>query len=440
MEAVHRLGSLVRLTATVPLLALSSLSLVVGSASALPTSASVTSPTGCSHAGPMTTSTDAQRLSQPTSSTDPRPLGQAIGEGVAAAVRSVEPLTATGRPTSGLPYGLSQGIVGVLGSSETGYKVVLDDSVVDEKKYQAAVSRHVPSAGMKMLTVERSCRSAKSIAAAWNKIGARSWSADASTTTFTADLDPASENVIVEYDKATTSRASIAGLQAVDGVAVVAGSPQRTTRLNDTPKGGHWGGARITSTTKSCSAGFSVVIRATNTRGSVTAGHCGGVGTVWRSGANYYGTTTVRKDYPDYDQSLMAGSSYGPKIWTDGPGDSANVRTVTGGGDPAVGTSICQSGSFSTSLCGITVRSTSAKYCDVDGCTTYVIRATRGGAIAIISGDSGGPIYTRPTSTTATIRGIAFAGSGCSASRCTTLYAERYDSIAGHLGIRALTG
>ena len=100
----------------------------------------------------------------------------------------------------------------------------------------------------------------------------------------------------------------------------------------------------------------------------------------------------------------------------------------------------CQSGSFSTSVCSITVRSNSARYCDTDGCTTYVIRATRGGLVAIIGGDSGGPVYTRRGTSAATIRGIAFAGAGCAASRCTTLYAERYKSITGHLGVTALTG
>lgn len=429
-----------RLSATVPLLALSSLSLIAVPLSSLPSTASQAGPAACSHGDPMTSSTDAKRLAQPTSSTDPRPLGQALGEGVSTAVRSLEPLTATGRPTSGLPYGLSRGIVGVLGTADTGYKVVIDDSVVDEQQYQSAVKKHVPPAGMKMLKVERSCRSARSIAAAWNKISARDWSPDAGRTTFTADLDPASENVVVEYDQATTSAASVAALQAADGVQVVAGSPQRASRLNDTAKGGHWGGARITSSFKNCSAGFSVVRRANKARGSVTAGHCGGVGTVWRSGTNYYGTTTVRTDYPDYDQALLGGSAYGPKIWTNGPGDSADVRTVKGGGDPAVGTQVCQSGSFSTSLCGITVRSTSAKYCDTDGCTTYVIRGTRDGKPAIIGGDSGGPLYTKSGSSGATIRGLAFAGSGCSASRCTTIYAERYASITGHLGVTALTG
>ena len=40
-----------------------------------------------------------------------------------------------------------------------------------------------------------------------------------------------------------------------------------------------------------------------------------------------------------------------------------------------------------------------------------------------------------------TIRGMVFAGSGCNSSgQCTTIYAERYASIAGHLGVYAVTG
>ncbi|NEA37297.1 hypothetical protein G3I17_37500 [Streptomyces sp. SID13031] len=355
------------------------------------------------------------------------------------AVRTIEALDATGRPTSGLPYGLSQGIVGVLGSPQTGYKVVVDDSVVDEKKYQAAVSKNVPAAGLKMLGLERSCRSARSIADAWNRVGARSWT-DAAKTTYSADLDPASEDVVVEYDKATTSDASVEALESLDGVRASAGSLQRTSRVNDTPTGGHWGGAMIKSASKYCTAGFSVVRRSDGRRGAVTAGHCGGVGTVWNSGTNYYGTTTGRTNYPDYDQSLLTGSSYGSKIWTDGPGDSLDTRTVKAAGDPSLGSFICQSGYKSLSMCGLTVKSLSAKYCDTDGCTTYVIRATRGNAIAIRGGDSGGPMYTTSSSGGATIRGLAFAGGGCTASNCTTLYAERYASIAGHLGVTAITG
>lgn len=428
-----------RLSVTVPLVTLGSVSLFA-IALASPSSGAVAGAAACSHAQPSVSSTEASRLAQPTSASDPRPLGESLGEGISAAIRSLEPLDATGRPKSGLPYGLSQGVVGVVGSAASGYEVVVDSANVDAKKYQSAMARNLPAAGKQMVKVEHSCRSTQAIADTWRTVGKRAWSGDAARTTFSADLDPSSENVVVEYDQATTSPAALAGLRRLSGVQLVAGSLARTSRLSDTPKGGHWGGARITSALKNCSAGFSVVRRSNGQRGSVTAGHCGAPGTVWKSGTNYYGTTTVRTNYPDYDQSLVTGSSYGPKIWTDGPGDTANTRTVTGGGDPGVGTVVCQSGSFSTSVCNLTVRSTSASYCDTDGCTTYVIRATRGGLVAIIGGDSGGPVYSRRGSSSATIRGIAFAGAGCAASRCTTLYAERYNSIAGHLGVTALTG
>ncbi|GAA1668199.1 S1 family peptidase [Kribbella yunnanensis] len=433
-----------RLSATVGLLALGSVSLLaVGltpTAAGRPQAAAGTTAAACSHGGPSVSAAAAKRLSQPTSTKDPRPLGETMGEGIGIAVRSLEPLDATGRPKSGLPFGLSQGVIGVIGTATTGYKVVVDTKVLNEKKYRAALAKNMPAAGKQMVGLERSCRSAKSIADAWNTVGARAWSDDAKRTTFGADLDPVSENIQVEYDEVSTSPESIAGLRGLTGVQAIAGGLERTSRLSDTPKGGHWGGARISSTAKNCSAGFSVVRRSDGKRGSVTAGHCGGVGTTWKSGPNFYGTTSVRTNYPDYDQSLLTGSTYGPRIWTDGPGDSASKRTVTGGADPGVGTVVCQSGSFSTSLCGLTVRSTSAKYCDVDGCTTFVIRATRGGQIAIIGGDSGGPVYSRSGSSAATIRGITFAGAGCASSRCTTLYAERYASISGHLGVRVLTG
>ncbi|MFI7067824.1 hypothetical protein ACIBL3_42990 [Kribbella sp. NPDC050124] len=427
-----------RLSVTVPLLTLGSISLFAVGLTASGAAPAAAAP--CSHAQPSASSVQSKRLSQPTSASDPRPLGESLGDGISLAVRSLEPVDATGRPKSGLPYGLSQGVIGVVGSASTGYKVVVDSSMVDTRRYQAAMDRNLPAAGKQMVGIERSCRSARAIADAWNTVGARSWSADATRTTFAADLDPVSEDIVVEYDKATTSTSSLDGLRGASGVRLVESSLARTSRLNDTPKGGHWGGARITSALKNCTAGFSVVRRSNGQRGSVTAGHCGGVGTLWKSGSHYYGTTSVRTNYPDYDQALLTGSTYGAKIWTDGPGDSADTRTVKGGGDPGVGTVVCQSGSFSTSLCGITVRSTSAKYCDTDGCTTYVIRATRGGQVAIVGGDSGGPVYTGRGSTGATIRGTTFAGSGCASSRCTTLYAERYASISGHLGVSALTG
>ena len=135
-----------------------------------------------------------------------------------------------------------------------------------------------------MLGVERSCRSARSVADAWNR-SALAPGRDATKTTYTADLDPASEDIVVEYDKATTSAGFGLRRCRPRRRRAVAGGRRPDDPLNDTPKGGHWGGARITSATKNCTAGFSVVRkRSTGQRGSVTAGHCGGKGTIWRSG------------------------------------------------------------------------------------------------------------------------------------------------------------
>lgn len=431
-----------RLTVTIPLVALSAMSLVITPSAATPPATSAAATAACSHTHPRPVLTDALRLQAPTSATDHRQLGDVVAEGVTDSLRSSEPLTDTGRPTSGLPYGLSQGVIGVLGSASTGYKVLVDDSV-DQTAYRAKLAKQVPPEGMKAVAFERGCRPAKAIAAAWTKVSARDWSPAAKKTTFIADLDPATEQIVVEYDRATTSPDTVAALTSIDPTIVraVPGSPQRMTRLSDTPTGGHWGGARISSVIRDCTAGFTVVRRSTGGRASVTAGHCGGVGTAWYSGSNYYGTTSVRTNYPDYDQALLTGSTYGPKIWTDGAGDTEDVRTVTGAGDPAIGSLICQSGSYSRSLCSITVQSLSATFCDENGCTTYVMKGTKGGQIVIRAGDSGGPIYTKPGADSATIRGASIAGSGCSADHsCTTIYAERYNSIAGHLGVYVLTG
>ena len=71
-----------RLSATVPLLALGSVSLLaVGLTSTAARPAAVTA-AACSHAGPSISAAAAKRLSQPTSTKDPRPLGETMGEGL----------------------------------------------------------------------------------------------------------------------------------------------------------------------------------------------------------------------------------------------------------------------------------------------------------------------------------------------------------------------
>src|SRR4051794_33320645 len=99
---VHRFGELERLSATVPLLTLGSISLFAVTLTA-PSSGMVTAASACSRGGPSASSTEASRLAQPTSASDARPLGESLGEGLATAIRSLKPLDATRRPKSGLP-------------------------------------------------------------------------------------------------------------------------------------------------------------------------------------------------------------------------------------------------------------------------------------------------------------------------------------------------
>src|SRR3954452_21140515 len=113
---VHRFGELVRLSATVPLLTLGSISRFAVTVTA-PSSGMVTAASACSHGGPSASSTEASRLAKPTSASPGRPRGESLGEGIAPPIRSLEPLDASGRPKSGLPYGLSQGVIGVVGSA-----------------------------------------------------------------------------------------------------------------------------------------------------------------------------------------------------------------------------------------------------------------------------------------------------------------------------------
>ena len=111
------------------------------------------------------------------------------------------------------------------------------------------------------------------------------------------------------------------------------------TRLNDTPNGGHWGGARITSALEEL---HRRLLRGPPVTTATRLRHRRPLRRRRHGLAVRLATTTappsVRTNYPDYDQALLTGSSYGAKIWTDGAGDSADTRTVKGGGDPAVGT------------------------------------------------------------------------------------------------------
>jgi hypothetical protein len=408
-----------------------------------PATASPTAAPSCHHSPPA--SAPRQLLSQAS------PGGEVLGNQVAARIDAVikkhEALDATARPISGLPLGLDQGIVGVAGDAYAGLAVVVDTSRVDAAALLNEIRSALPSHLAGAVEVEPSCRRATALAAAWRAVN-RSFSGVGAPDSGAFDLDPTTETIEVLLGTANAAVASGVEALAAPGLIQARGDAglSRGSRLADTPTPGHWGGARIehTSATKitSCTAGFTVKRRSTGTRASLTAGHCGSNGDSFSSGQYSYGTMAGEANFPDYDQALLIGSTYAPSIWTDGPGDIEDVRVVKSAADPAVGQSICASGSFSKSLCELTVKSTSSTYCDHLGCTTYLLKADKGTSIVMREGDSGGPFYTKPAADSATVRGIVIAGSDCpNGDNCTGyVWGERYLSIAGHLGVDAVIG
>lgn len=201
----------------------------------------------------------------------------------------------------------------------------------------------------------------------------------------------------------------------------------------------HWGGSIING---NCTAGFTVRRQSDNVRTSVTAGHCGTVGSSASSGHYFYGNFrgggSDHPSYPDYDQARLQGSTYAPRIRTD---DGQSLRDVRGATETVIGDSICQSGVFSESECHVIVGDMSATFCDdYDNpatCTTYLMSGRRDGEVVARGGDSGGPVYLKFPNAEAAIRGMVVAGTQCNTETGNgrRLFAERWNSISNHLKV-----
>lgn len=371
------------------------------------------------------------------SSADEERVGDHLAAQISDAISEGEALDETRRPVSGLPSGLAQGILGVVGDATTGFKVVVDPNVTSLEAVERRLNPRIAPDLHQWVEVIPSCNSSQALSQAWR------------TTTLDASIledggagryfDVATEQIVIEGLPAE-AREIIAQRRGAEHVRFDELDPaSRASRVDDSSP--YKGGLRIKNATYgSCSGGFTVIRNGTSTRAMVTAGHCSPNGITWRNGPanDPVGVSAARSNYPDYDQMLLVNQSYSPKIFTNG-NDTIDQRTVTNAADPAVGQGICSTGSFSHSMCGWTVRSVSAEYCDDAGCTTHVIRANKSDGSHLQGGDSGSPVYTRPASNAANIRGIVIAGT-TSGTGNRVFWAERYLSIAGHLEVHALIG
>lgn len=199
----------------------------------------------------------------------------------------------------------------------------------------------------------------------------------------------------------------------------------RETRSNDAPP--HWGGAKIQSGSAGCSSAF-IVKNRVGTRFAVTAAHCGGLNSVWRSGRYTVGKMTQRAPFPSYDMALLSGQRYGSYVWM---GNSSGTGTPTGSAaNPVVGVTYCTSGTTTNEKCGKKVNSLSATFCDPAGCTHALASYVGGRSTA--GGDSGGPLVLKSGSRVYP-RGMHIARSG------STMYAEKWSVISERFGVTLVT-
>jgi streptogrisin D len=341
-------------------------------------------------------------------------------------------------PTAGvavLPPGLENGVLGVLASGDGRFTVVVDARRTSPSALSGRLRAALPDVATASLTVEASCASSTELARAWRTVLGRAWHPSAATVSFAASVEASTETVDVTVDPAHASPEVLAAIRGVAPglVDVRVGSVARTSRTADQEY--HKGGARITRGNALCTSGF-VVRRSDGVVGATTASHCGPAGgDYWYSGPYAYGRATTRTDYPRYDVMLLINGRYAPYIYTDGPGDSVDVRTIQGAANPAIGQLLCISGQTTRAHCSNRVENLGGSICDADGCTTGLIQMIRADGWTVQPGDSGGPVYT----ISSTAAGHAVARGSVVGVRDGRSFAEAWSSISGHLGVTIAT-
>lgn len=311
--------------------------------------------------------------------------------------------------------------------------VIVDYSLVDapnlERRLRGIVQAAYHSQAPFTVRVGPSCNSAADLHSARDVLVGQAWHDDAPAVPYTFYLDPNTSSFKATFWNEDADVANALKEKLGDKVSIEWGTPSRDGRLDDGEP--HYGGAGIRAgnqSQNSCTSGFTVVLSNGN-KGSVTAGHCYNNGQNIYSGPQYYGQTDGASGFPTYDMIRIHpfGETFTNKIHVDPC--CPDVRTVTEHGNPALGAFICISGMVTKAVCGLEVKDTNATLCS-GGCTPNLFMSKKPGETVRQGGDSGAPMYIRPTTTTAGIKGMHIGGSDASTS-----YAHKISTIKSHLNI-----
>jgi hypothetical protein len=237
----------------------------------------------------------------------------------------------------------------------------------------------------------------------------------------------------------TANKALFAGILASlgPGGVFLSGKGEITrfaSRFNDFAP--FWGGDKIYhvgTVNTYCSSGFAVL--KSGTPYMITAGHCYSVGwNISMSSTVPYGTVAFRQwSQNGLDAELIGGQRYGGYIWRGRDSNGASFGQVVNAKDPLVPfNDYCSSGWHSLELCGLQSTGINILACDGNGqCSDKLARFA--GDTHWLSGDSGGPIFAKVTSSTVGARAnIVFAWNGSS-------YGQEWSSMASQWGLTICT-
>jgi hypothetical protein len=300
--------------------------------------------------------------------------------------------------------------------------------------------------GAPQLRSQTGCFSAAGLADAYDILRGYAWRPTTAKFAYSFDLDPVDSrfHVIVD-DRQAKAAGKLAALLGDRGV-VELGTVSRTGRLNDGEP--HYGGAGIrvgyssNTASNTCTSGFMVRNSSGAVAGMTTAGHCFNAGAQVYSSTQFYGVAQATNpgEYPSADVRRVYSSSetYDNIIHVDPC--SPCIRTVTARSYVTTGsTGICSSGMVTKAICSLTVVSVTGQICDSIGCTAGLLKLYRNGDTIVRAGDSGGPVYLRNGSTTASAVGTIVGGAGGRSSTSTYMYVQPFDSVEGALGVSIAT-
>ncbi|MEU5979382.1 hypothetical protein [Streptomyces sp. NPDC047315] len=260
--------------------------------------------------------------------------------------------------------------------------------------------------------------------------------AGGTTYTFASYLDRTKGQIVLESDAppdvvvAVTGRRATASLRTPTAAPPQDRSANQFHRRNDDPpfKGG--AGIRATAANGPCTAGFALRDSGGTVYGTGSASCLpAGASVSTESGVSSHGTVVLRQ--PAVDAAVIAGRSYGGRIYTGGPASTTTIPVLSAGDAVIGGANYCYSGRTSGEVCGGQVVSVNGQLCGAQSCWGPLL-VVRGGPLPQ-PGDQGAPFYAKDANG-AHARGQVFVTSG---SSC---FVTPWRRLSSALGLSIQTG